>query len=293
MASSEEPQSPGRPLEELCAEPRIIQRAATAAAEDDDHDEEKNENDKNLPLVLPFSSSMIEIQHLSTPRLSPSPSPSPSPTPSVTSPSSPSPFHSSMCLICLTPLQETIHQNERVYTLPCSHQYCFTCLESYLESNILEGKISMKCFHIENYNDAEGKSLPACNAVIPETTVKEILINKPTTYAKYTRFSFLKSNPYGRECPSCSHLQIGDPNRPQMSCESCGRSYCLTHALAHPKEVTCEAYEQSISAETQINVDAITLISKPCPGCGIFVSKSDGCNHMKVHTLPHTNSLSS
>jgi hypothetical protein len=202
---------------------------------------------------------------------------------SPTSSTTPSPL---LCLICLTNLQDTIDQNETVYTLPCTHQYCLSCLESYLESNIIDGKISMKCFHIENYGDVDGKALPACNAVIPEVSVKEILVNKPTIYAKYLRFSYLKSNPYARECPSCSFLQTGDPNHPQMSCESCGMSYCLTHALAHPKEVTCAAYEQSISAETQMNVDAITLISKPCPGCGIYVSKSDGCNHMKVNSFP-------
>jgi hypothetical protein len=196
-----------------------------------------------------------------------------------------------MCLICLTPLQDTIDQNEPVYTLPCTHQYCLSCLESYLESNIIDGKISIKCFHIENYSDVDGKTLPACNALIPEASIKEILINKPTICTKYTRFLYLKSNTYARECPSCSHLQTGDPNHPQMSCESCGMSYCLTHALAHPKEITCAAYEQSISAETQLNVDAITLISKPCPGCGIYVSKSDGCNHMKVKSFSYLLSI--
>lgn len=190
-----------------------------------------------------------------------------------------------ICLICLCEFNPT---EDSIYTLPCTHKYCLTCLESYLESNILEGRILVKCFHIENYGDTtDGKTLPACNTVIPESCVKEILMNKPDIFAKYTRFSFLKSNVYARECPSCLHLQLGDPKAPQMSCESCGTRYCLTHALAHPETMTCAAYEQSIAAETQVNVEAITLISKPCPGCGIFVSKSDGCNHMKVFIFCH------
>jgi hypothetical protein len=186
-----------------------------------------------------------------------------------------------LCLICLGEIEKSdIDQ----FTLPCTHQYCHSCLESYLESQIFEGKINLRCFHVENYTDpGDGKSLPACNTEITDETIQEILVNKPLILAKYKRFSYLKSSPYARECPTCSHLQTGDPKQPQMTCGSCGGYYCLTHALAHPVMMSCAAYEQSISVETQVNVEAISLISKPCPGCGIFISKSDGCNHMKVN----------
>jgi hypothetical protein len=194
-----------------------------------------------------------------------------------------------LCLICLGEIEKTDLDQ---YTLSCSHQYCHTCLESYLESNILEGKITLRCFHIENYGAAsgdpssgtDGKTLPACNLEISDQAIQEILVNKPVILAKYKRFSYLKSSPFARECPHCSHLQTGDPKKPSMTCESCGGHYCLTHALAHSVTMSCAAYEQSVSAETQVNVNAIALISKPCPGCGIFISKSDGCNHMKVQT---------
>ena len=68
-----------------------------------------------------------------------------------------------------------------------------------------------------------------------------------------------------------------------MICElpECGTAYCFQHALAHPPTVSCEDYELSIASSVQASREAILLISKPCPGCGIYVSKTDGCNHMK------------
>ena len=51
------------------------------------------------------------------------------------------------CLICYD--EKEIKES---FTLSCHHKFCLLCLQSFLESNILEGKIEMKCF---SYNNKE------------------------------------------------------------------------------------------------------------------------------------------
>lgn len=82
-----------------------------------------------------------------------------------------------------------------------------------------------------------------------------------------------------RECPFCLHLQRGNPSEPKMICEKCSREYCFIHSNAHPGQ-TCKEYERSHWWEFRKNKRAAGKGAKECPGCGIVVMKSEGCNHM-------------
>mmetsp|Transcript_2255 Transcript_2255/g.3463 ORF Transcript_2255/g.3463 Transcript_2255/m.3463 type:complete len:579 (+) Transcript_2255:144-1880(+) len=179
------------------------------------------------------------------------------------------------CLICYSEV------SSGGYKLPCQHTYCRLCLEAYVESNIIEGKVHIKCFHIDDYVINSDKNECICNAVIPVDVVRDILSEKHEMREKFDRFHFLKSNSGARECPHCQHLQIGSSQSPSMVCDGCGGVYCFSHALAHPPDISCSDYEASTQDETRVNSELISIISKPCPGCGIAVCKSEGCNHMK------------
>lgn len=183
------------------------------------------------------------------------------------------------CLICYS----VIERSGDGYILPCKHIYCRSCIEAYIESNIVAGQTLIKCFHVDNSEPNNiGKSSTPCNAIIPENTILDILKMNSEYSSKYHRFKYLKSNTNARECPHCSHLEIGDPQHPKMVCQSCNKDYCFAHALAHNSDVSCSEYEKSISSQDEVNIELISRISKPCPGCGMHVSKTEGCNHMKV-----------
>lgn len=101
---------------------------------------------------------------------------------------------------------------------------------------------------------------------------------------KYHRFKFCRENKHARECPTCHNYQIASPDvTPRITCNSCNTVYCYYHSNAHnfDKYPTCEAYEESISQETKLNIEFIQTFSKPCPHCGVMVQKTGGCNHMK------------
>lgn len=153
------------------------------------------------------------------------------------------------CLICYN----NVHGAH--YTLPCEHTYCYNCLQAYIESNIMSGQIMIKCFHVDNVKtNGIGNSSLACNTLIPESTVLDILQENPEYIRKFHRFKFLKSNANGRECPHCSYFENGDPSRPAITCQSCQQQYCFFHALAHPSDVSCSDYEKSIASQNEVKI---------------------------------------
>jgi hypothetical protein len=155
------------------------------------------------------------------------------------------------CLICYN----NIEGDRPYYTLPCQHTYCHSCLQAYLESNIMSGQVTMKCFHVDNFEPNDiGKPAHACNALIPEYTILDILQGNPEYVTKFTRFKFLKSSSNARECPYCSYFEIGDPLHPAIVCANCQKSYCFSHALAHPSDISCSDYEKNISSQSEVNI---------------------------------------
>jgi hypothetical protein len=138
-------------------------------------------------------------------------------------------FDSFFCHICYShrTTQELTEEKDSAFTLSsCGHQYCLTCLQAYLESNILEGHTRIKCCCIAdsevlddsgdvsnldiNTSDSENKAtkIKFCEGFLTKVEVEQILINKIDLKQKFDRFKFLKENPNGRECPECSFLQI-------------------------------------------------------------------------------------
>ena len=67
-----------------------------------------------------------------------------------------------------------------------------------------------------------------------------------------------------------------------MTCEHCDTHYCFTHGGAHLAR-TCSEYTASIAGEVRATEEVVSSISKPCPGCGLAIEKTGGCNHMQCN----------
>ena len=94
---------------------------------------------------------------------------------------------------------------------------------------------------------------------------------------RYAVFKLNAENPHMRQCPSCGHSQVGiGPTAPVMTCGACGAVYCFSHSNAHTGK-TCAEWEET-HAESEVASStfiAQELHAKPCPTCGMYISKSE------------------
>jgi hypothetical protein len=188
-----------------------------------------------------------------------------------------------VCQICI----DNVHHP---FQLKCGHQFCRSCLSEYSKVKIQEGESDILCcFIVETLSDGQKNPYKYCNSKFPEDIVLELQSDDAEVVAKYQRFKFFRENPNGRECPQCCYLQIGSPKNPKIVCEKCSNEFCFLHGGAHNGK-TCSEFEQSIAVETASTNEVLLQTSKPCPGCGIQISKTAGCNHMKVSLLKNNKS---
>ena len=78
-----------------------------------------------------------------------------------------------------------------------------------------------------------------CDATISTKDILNIISISSDLAKKFEFFKFTKENIDGRECPTCSNLQICSPLKPSIICENCGDVYCFFHSKAHPN-MSCE-----------------------------------------------------
>ncbi|DBA01801.1 TPA: hypothetical protein N0F65_002917 [Lagenidium giganteum] len=166
----------------------------------------------------------------------------------------------------------------------CGHQFCATCLQSYLESKINDGQIRPLCFY--ESTDMPTTASSSCGCDIVDTDIQQL--TSPTCWRRLTRFRFNQAHKNARQCPYCNHSQVcpGGEAAPACVCESCGQEFCFVHSSAHQGR-SCAQSEKKLAALEKINRSLINRISKPCSGCGNPVQKCGGCNHMTC-ILCHT-----
>jgi ariadne-1 len=162
--------------------------------------------------------------------------------------------------------------------LECRHFYCKNCWKAYLEEQIISygpNTISTKCMN------------PKCKQIVPRTLFGMLLSEE-----KYTRYEyfFLKScveqNPKYSFCPrDCGaivkYLDYGFPST-AVHCQ-CGFDFCFACGQEKHKPCSCEELKKWRIQETSQD-EAFKLIestAKKCPHCHEYVTRNDGCNHMR------------
>ena len=149
----------------------------------------------------------------------------------------------------------------------CSHQFCMGCLASYLTNRISEAQLRNPC---PNHGRDD------CTA---EASSADIEILCPAMLEKFDRFSKMKTDENHRDCPKCSHMQIGDFNHAAMKCDSCQYEYCFFHSDSHPGQ-SCIQLASRIRMSDFTSSVAVCCSTKKCPHCKTPTTKNGGCNHM-------------
>ena len=69
---------------------------------------------------------------------------------------------------------------------------------------------------------------------------------------------------------------------PVVTCNNCNAEFCYFHSNAHPGQ-SCVSYIAATSEADRTNIEYANRVLrvKPCPNCGISVSKEGGCNQIK------------
>ena len=69
---------------------------------------------------------------------------------------------------------------------------------------------------------------------------------------------------------------------PVVTCRNCRTEFCYFHSNAHSGKSCIEYHKEHLETDRS-NIECINQIlrAKPCPNCGISVSKEGGCNQMK------------
>jgi len=180
------------------------------------------------------------------------------------------------CQICLGEMTA-------VCILPCGHKFCSECVFKYIKSNVLDGSVSIYCAHVQlNKSD---RKIDKCEEKLSDELITSLISHDAELSTKYLKFKFKHDHPTGRECSVCGYLQLCDPIKPEIQCDGCKLEYCYFHNTAHaPGQSNCIEYRISIEngEDYKSSVEYIESLAKPCPGCGMRVMKSGGCNHMKV-----------
>jgi hypothetical protein len=71
---------------------------------------------------------------------------------------------------------------------------------------------------------------------------------------------------------------------PCVTCRTCSTDFCYFHSNAHPSGTSsCILYHKKSVELDRANLEYVshTLRARPCPNCGIAVSKEGGCNQIK------------
>lgn len=181
------------------------------------------------------------------------------------------------CTIC--------YDNEAGYTLKaCGCRFCLVCLSTAFE---------MKCC---DPTFVGLLSCPLCSQRVATDDIMAI-VSLPSLHhhaLKMARFLSRKRPDLICECPAgCGFLgrttARGDP---AMDCETCGQQWCtLCSRHAGHAQQTHAGFcvkRWDVAFWTEFADEATKAGAKPCPTCGAFVAKDEGCSHMTC-VAPHCN----
>ncbi|XP_072256988.1 E3 ubiquitin-protein ligase RNF14 [Pyxicephalus adspersus] len=187
------------------------------------------------------------------------------------------------------------------YFKDCSHVYCNSCLKDYFEIQIRDGQV-----HALNCPE------PKCTSVATPPQVKELVGEQ--LFSRYDHLLLKSSLDLMTDVvycprPSCQTPVMQEPGCTMGICTSCRHAFCtlcrMTYHGVSPCKVTAEKllklrdeymiadengkkflekrYGKRVlqkAVEELGSMEWLEQNSKPCPRCGTYIQKIDGCNKM-------------
>jgi len=188
------------------------------------------------------------------------------------------------CEICM----EKIEPSDWL-SLECGHRFCKTCWIDTLE----QAARTRDCIKLTCPDDTcrlaitsgrmDALGLSAIDARKTEFFCKRV--------QKFTIDNFIACNNMYRYCPgvNCTRIiEMIDSTSLSIECK-CGKSFCwkCSQDAHHPAPCkVSEAWEKKNAGATDDDMKWIISNSKKCPGCGYYIERNQGCNHM---TCRHPN----
>ncbi|CAJ0834199.1 549_t:CDS:2 [Entrophospora sp. SA101] len=160
---------------------------------------------------------------------------------------------------------------------------CMICIEKrYIKSFVI---ISKNCNHDTNICDE-------CVKKYIENSYEIKSLVKKDLYERYDKLALRKALQQMsdiRWCknPKCGSAQshIGSDSEPILTCGDCGTKSCFTHDSLWHEGLTCQQYDEVEKARNEATHTYLEQHTKPCPKCGVRISKNEGCDHMTCKVL--------
>lgn len=168
------------------------------------------------------------------------------------------------CQICL-------EEQMSLVTYGCKkHSYCLSCAGRHMEERLSIGHV------------------PLCPAENCKTEVDVRLAERLLSKPSLKRYLMLKLRGTKLQtCPECFiDVFVEDGKKTGVKCPHCSASFCMACGMPWGKNHQCEQAMQEMAEKLkergQAELGAIVMQCglKPCPACGVFVEKTDGCDHV-------------
>jgi RanBP-type and C3HC4-type zinc finger-containing protein 1 len=185
------------------------------------------------------------------------------------------------CPICLT-VQKP---GDGLVLKNCLHEYCKICLAHHIEHS---DEMEVSCpFRADDGTKCEGFLQDReLRALITEQVYNAHLVKS------LSRAEAVIKNSFHCQTVNChGWVEIDSEFLLRFYCPVCKAENCIKCKAIHPGKTCEEFYYENNEDARKVRDDKLTqsqlqiLINNkkamPCPGCGVIIEKTVGCNHMK------------
>lgn len=159
------------------------------------------------------------------------------------------------CPICLGVIR-------RAYQLSCNHNFCRSCLISYLNDQLDERVYEIKC------------PIGRCNHIIPHEQLIEFLLS--SSRVKQLQRNIVRQTVLASShlcfCPRCEAVCTKEAESP-VFCSECQCNFCVHCHLDWNERHTCD--------DDIAYMDNFNIPLKHCPFCSAVSFKDEGCDCVK------------
>lgn len=180
------------------------------------------------------------------------------------------------CAICFDDISL-----QNIVVLDCDHYFCEPCIKKYIETNIKDRKLNIKC--------------PECKVYISNTLIK-MIINKHI-FIKYENFLLENTLAMDKDCkfcprPGCGMAMYSLDNNPMKKCPKCDHNFCFNCETTEWHEgVTCKKYQKWKKENSEVDKSFDKYLKrklvKKCPRCNVNIEKNKGCDHVHCSNCNH------